>query len=233
VEIRNFAYLTFDCYGTLIDWKTGIVRSLEEAFGRPHADGVGLMAKYVEAEKAQEGAYKKYREVLKGTALQLARDLGARASEESAARFAASVPEWPAFKDTPDSLRALGEMGYKRYILSNVDEDLLRGTIRRQGLEVDGFVTAEEVKSYKPSFGHWMRFFEKTGASKREELHVAQSIFHDIIPAGELGVTSAWVNRYGEPLPQNVQPLYICDSLAHLVDLLREAGGEGTISPSP
>lgn len=220
MEIRDFAYLTFDCYGTLIDWKTGIVRSLEEAFGLPHADEAGLMARYVEAEKAQEGDYKRYREVLKGTALKLAKDLGSPASERASAKFAASVPEWPAFKDTADSLRALGKMGYKRYILSNVDEDLLRETIRRHGLEVEGFVTAEEVKSYKPSFGHWMRFFEKTGADKMEVLHVAQSLFHDIAPAGRLGISSAWVNRYGEALPQGVQPLYICDSLANLVGLL-------------
>ncbi|MDV3277772.1 MAG: HAD hydrolase-like protein [Nitrososphaerales archaeon] len=220
MEIKDFTYLTFDCYGTLIDWKAGIVRSLEESFRLPHTDEGDLMERYVEAEKAQEGAYKRYREVLKGTALKLARDLGAPASEEASAKFAASVPEWPAFKDTTDSLRALGEMGYKRYILSNVDEDLLRETIRRHGLEVEGFVTAEEVKSYKPSYGHWMRFFEKTGANKKELLHVAQSLFHDIAPTGQLGIASAWVNRYGEQLPSNVEPLFVCESLSQLVGLL-------------
>ena len=85
---------------------------------------------------------------------------------------------------------------------------------------MDGFVTAQECKSYKPAFGHWMKFMEKTGAEKQDILHVAQSIYHDITPTSKLGIASAWVNRYAQALPSNVGPLYICDSLASLVSLL-------------
>jgi 2-haloalkanoic acid dehalogenase type II len=178
------------------------------------------MAAYVLAEKEQEGVYAKYRDVLARASLKLAEALGVEAGAKAASDFASSVPDWPAFDDTPGALRALGRKGYRRYILSNVDEDLLRETIKRNGLEVDGCVTAEETRSYKPSIGHWMMFMEKTGADKREILHVAQSVFHDIVPTERLGIAGAWVNRYGEPLPDGIQPLYICDNLSDLAALL-------------
>ena len=114
----------------------------------------------------------------------------------------------------------MGRRGYKRFILSNVDNDLLEGTIRNSDLEVDGFVTAEEVGSYKPNPGHWKTFMERTGASKEEVLHVAQSVFHDIIPTQALGIASAWVNRYHEPMPAGANPLFVSDTLAHLGELL-------------
>jgi 2-haloalkanoic acid dehalogenase type II len=217
----RFRYLTFDCYGTLIDWRKGIEKSLEDAFGRLPTRGDALMESYAEAEKLEEADYQKYREVLKKTALRLTQGLGVGGREESAMRFAASVPSWPAFSDSAGALRALGAKGYRRYILSNVDTDLLIGTIQNNGLEVDGFVTAEEVGSYKPSDGHWVKFLEKTGATKGEVLHVAQSVFHDIVPAGRLGFQTAWVNRYRQVLPPGIEPLYIADSLEGLVSVLQ------------
>ncbi|MDV3243810.1 MAG: haloacid dehalogenase type II [Nitrososphaerales archaeon] len=218
--MRDFRYLTFDCYGTLIDWRTGIERALTKALGPLPSKGKQLLEAYVDAEKRQEGAYKSYRSVLGDAAMKLATQFGVDASPGAAAGFAASVPEWPAFPDTARALKDLGEAGYSRYILSNVDTDLLRKTISRNGLEVDGYVTAEDTKSYKPAFGHWLLFMERTRAKKSEILHVAQSIFHDIIPTGKLGIESAWVNRYGERLPSNVEPLFVCDSLSHLVGLM-------------
>ena len=218
--MTDYTYLTFDCYGTLIDWKTGIVRSLEKTLGRLPVTRDELMQAYVAAEKAQEGEYKKYREVLKGTFEKLASDMGVRAPEGASTGFAESVSEWPAYDDASAALKKVGKIGLKRYILSNVDDDILEKTIRKNGFQVDGTVTAEEAGSYKPSPNHWARFLEKTGADKDEVLHVAQSIYHDIIPAGRIGVPSAWVNRYGEPLPARVRPTYICDSLEHLIQLL-------------
>jgi len=218
--MTEFDWLTFDCYGTLIDWKAGIAESLERALGRLPLTRDELMEAYLAAEKEQEGEYKKYRQVLKGTFEKLASDMGISVSSRASTRFAESVPEWPAFKDSSAALKRLGELGYGRYILSNVDEDLLRETIRRNGLQVDGTVTAEEVGSYKPSPGHWIRFLGKTGAKREEVLHVAQSIYHDIAPTQLLGVASAWVNRYGEPLPADVQPWYVSDSLESLVKML-------------
>ncbi|MDA4127342.1 MAG: HAD-IA family hydrolase [Thaumarchaeota archaeon] len=216
----KFRYLTFDCYGTLIDWRTGIESSLLAAVGDLGIRGQALLDAYVMAEKEQESSYKKYREVLRRTAISLSGQLGVEVTEDAARKFAASVPTWPAFADTKEFLHEQGKRGCKRYILSNVDIDLLEETIRNHRLEVDGFVTAEEVGSYKPSPGHWLRFMKNTGARKEEVLHVAQSIYHDIIPTNEMGIASAWVNRYNEPMPQGAHPMFVTDSLAHLTESL-------------
>ena len=212
----KYRFLTFDCYGTLIDWRAGIEASLLAALGDLGIRGQALLDAYVRAEKQQESSYMKYSEVLRRSVLSMSGQLGVEVTEQAARRFAGSVPTWPAYDDTSKFLREMGRKGYKRFILSNVDTDLLRNTISNHDLEVDGFVTAEEVGSYKPNPGHWLRFMEKTGARKEEVLHVAQSVYHDIIPTNEMGIDSAWVNRYNEPMPQGPHPLFVSDSLAHL-----------------
>ena len=223
-------YLTFDCYGTLIDWRAGIERELVSAFGELPVAGAGLLDAYIAAEKEEEGSYKKYRQVLESTSLALAKKFGKPARVSAAEEFAASVPSWPAFPDTADTLRALGKMGYKRYILSNVDTDLLLGTIETHGLEVDGFVTAEEAGSYKPQPGHWTAFMQKTGARKDGIIHVAQSIYHDIIPTQAMGIQSVWVNRYAERLPPDAAPACIVDNMDAVTRVLGPKG-EGILSP--
>jgi 2-haloacid dehalogenase len=216
----NYRFLTFDCYGTLIDWRAGIESSLLGAVGDVGIRGQALLDAYVMAEKEEESSYKKYREVLRKTLLSMSVRLGVDVTEQAARKFAASVPTWPAFADTGEFLNEMGNRGYKRYILSNVDTDLLRETISNHGLEVDGFVTAEEVGSYKPSKGHWLKFLKTTGADRSEVLHVAQSIYHDVVPCGEMGMAVAWINRYGEPLPSGVEPTFIADTLANFAGLL-------------
>jgi len=216
----KYSYLTFDCYGTLIDWRTGIEAELRRALGDVGIGGQELLDAYVNAEKEQESTYKRYREVVRLTALSLSGRLGVAVTENAAREFAASVPRWPAFPDTKKFLREMGSRGYKRYILSNVDNDLLEGTIQANGLELDGFVTAEEVGSYKPNPGHWLRFMEKTGSAKGEILHCAQSLFHDVAPTQSMGIASAWVNRYGERLNPALEPSIICDSLTSLSSIL-------------
>jgi len=216
----KYRYLTFDCYGTLIDWRAGIESSLLAAVGDVGIRGHALLEAYVTAEKEEESSYKKYREVLRRTVISMSGRLGAEVTEEAARKFAASVPTWPAFADTAKFLKEMGSRGYKRYILSNIDTDLLRETIGNHSLEVDGFVTAEETGSYKPAKGHWLRFLKTTGADKSEVLHIAQSIYHDLIPCGEMGMAVAWINRYGEPLPSGVEPTFIADTLANFAELL-------------
>ena len=218
--MNRFSFLTFDCYGTLIDWRTGIENALTEALGALPTRGEELAALYANAEKEQEISYKKYKDVLSDTAVALAHRLGKTLSRKNALTFAASVPDWPAFPDAPPALRRLGESGFKRFILSNVDTDTLQRTVARNGLEIDGSVTAEDVRSYKPAHEHWEEFMRRTGARKGEILHVAQSVYHDIIPTQELGICSAWVNRYGEPFPRGIAPEYVVDSLGSLVDSL-------------
>lgn len=220
VGALTYKYLTFDCYGTLVDWKTGIKKALKSCLGELPLSGKGLLEAYVETEKEEESSYKKYREVLGSTAGRLANRYGATPNRESLVAFAGSVPDWPAFPDTYDALREFGRMGFSRYILSNVDTDLLRSTIEKQKLEVDGYVTAEEVGSYKPSPGHWLKFMGKTSAERNEILHVAQSLYHDILPAQRLGIEAAWVNRYRDQLQPSASPLFIADSLASVAQLL-------------
>lgn len=213
-------YLTFDCYGTLIDWRAGIESSLGRALGEPGLGGKQLLDAYVAAEMEEEKSYKPYRKVLERAAVRASRSLGREVTPEAAAAFADSVPRWPAFQDTSAALEELGKRGYRRYILSNVDDDQLRDTVEHHGLKLDGFVTAQQVGSYKPRPGHWLKFMEVTGAGKEDVLHVAQSLIHDIVPTQELGIASAWVNRYREPLPKGVQPRFIVDSLAGLVEAM-------------
>lgn len=220
--VLEITHLTFDCYGTLIDWKSGMEINLRKTFGsRLRLNGKELLNLYTSLEAKEEGKpYKKYVRVMIDTAQRLAENLRIEISKAEAERFANSLPSWPAFKDTVAQLKTLGRMGLKRYILSNVDVDLLEETIGRNHLEVDGFVTAEEVRSYKPSFAHWSRFLEKTGVDKDLVLHVAQSIYHDIIPASRLGIKTAWINRYRNKLLDNAKPLFVCRSLRDLTQLL-------------
>ena len=213
-------FLTFDCYGTLIDWRAGIERALQEVFGTLPTSGKELLDAYVDAEAKEESAYKKYRDVLAAAAKRLSVRYSLPWDAEKGAKFAESVPRWPAFPDTREALKRLGGMGAKRYILSNVDTDLLEKTVDAWGLEVDGVVTAEQVGSYKPAEGHWRAFFERTSAPRNKVLHVAQSVYHDILPAERMGLSSVWVNRYAEPLPPKAHPDYIVASLRDVEGLL-------------
>src|SRR5215467_5614632 len=161
----TYRYLTFDCYGTLIDWRRGIEENLNGILGgNVTVTGSNLMAEYAKAEKSEELEYKKYREVLRNTALRLRTPLDVKITEAQADMFASSVPKWPAFSDTSEFLRSMGKRGFERYILSNVDNDLLEETIANWGLEIDGYVTAEDLGSYMPHPAHWRKFMEKTGA---------------------------------------------------------------------
>ena len=216
----KFTHLTFDCYGTLVDWRKGIETHLGELLrsnGLP--SGVNVFPLYVKLEAEEEGQYKSYREILKDTAVKVAEHLNVSIAEREAKMFAASVPSWVPFSDTVDSLRELGKRGHKRIILSNIDKDMLKETILQNSLEVDGYITAEDVGSYKPSPGHWSRFFDMYKANKETTLHVAQSIFHDIIPCSKLGISTAWINRYNKATPPGINPTYVFDDLSSLLRL--------------
>lgn len=217
----KFTHLTFDCYGTLIDWRKGVETHLGELLRRNGlTSGVSIFSIYVKLEAEEEGQYKSYREILKGTAVRVAEHLKVPIAEKDAKAFAASVPSWPRFSDTVESLKELGRRGYKRVILSNIDRDLLKETILRNGLDVDGYITAEDVGSYKPSPGHWNRYFEAYKTGKEATLHVAQSMYHDIIPCSKLAISTAWINRYSEAAPPKVNPTYVLDDLRSLMRLL-------------
>jgi 2-haloacid dehalogenase len=152
----------------------------------------------VKLEAEEEGQYKSYKEVLSDTAIKVAEHLKESITEKEATMFGGSVPSWPPFSDMVESLKELGRRGCKRVILSNIDKGILK--------DVDGCITAEEVESYKPSFGHWNRFFEMYKTSKETTLHVTQSMYHDIIPCSKLAISTAWINRYSAAKPPMINP---------------------------
>jgi 2-haloacid dehalogenase len=190
-------WATFDCYGTLIDWNAGIRGALEGLFGVEEAPG--LLERYHEVEpEIQEEAYRSYAEVMTLAVERLARETGDALPEGESNALVRSLPGWPPFEEVPDSLAELRRRGWKLVILSNSDRDLIEASMRRLGVPFDLAIVAEDVQSYKPAHAHWERFYEVTTVDRERHVHVAQSHFHDIVPANELGLTSVWVNRLGE-----------------------------------
>jgi 2-haloacid dehalogenase len=190
-------WATFDCYGTLIDWNAGIQAVLERLWGVEQAPK--LLERYHELEpEIQSERYRSYAEVMTLTLEALAREVGYGIPEGESGILAQSLPEWPPFEEVPASLAELRRRGWKLAILSNSDRDLIAASMKRLGVPFDLAVVAEDVHSYKPAHGHWERFFEVTTADRGHHVHVAQSHFHDIVPANELGLTSVWVNRLGK-----------------------------------
>ncbi len=185
-------WATFDCYGTLIDWNAGIRGELARVFGEDRADE--LLERYheVEPEIQRETPSLPYREVL----TEAMRRLGAPAGEEGG--LARSLPDWPPFPETKAALSEARDSGWMLGILSNTDRDFLDASIERIGVPIDHTVVAGEIGSYKPAPAHWERFFAETGADRAGHVHVAQSHFHDVVPATELGLRSIWINRLGE-----------------------------------
>ena len=190
-------WATFDCYGTLIDWNAGIRAQLEGLFGVE--DAPALLRRYHELEpEIQEEAYRSYAEVMTLVVERLAQETGHTLPEGESNALARSLPEWPPFSEVPESLADLRDRGWNLAILSNSDRDLIAASQKRLGVPFDLAIVAEDVRSYKPAHGHWERFYEVTTADRDHHVHVAQSHFHDIVPAHELGLTSVWVNRLAE-----------------------------------
>jgi 2-haloacid dehalogenase len=190
-------WATFDCYGTLIDWNGGIRGELERLFGPEEAPL--LLERYHELEPGIESeGYRSYREVLTLALEQLLRDEGLQPPEGETDALARSLPNWMPFPEVPEALAELRRRGWNIVVLSNTDRDLLLASERQIGVPFDLAIVAEDVRSYKPAHGHWERFFEVTTAGRDRHVHVAASLFHDIAPANELGLTSVWINRLGE-----------------------------------
>ena len=219
--MRRFDALTFDCYGTLVDWERGI----SEAFAAAaRADGVALevaavLRAYHEVEpRVQAERYRRYRDVLALTARGVADRLGWTLPPGRESFLAESLPSWPPFPDTNDALRRLKGAGHRLIILSNVDDDLLAGTRHHLAVEFDAVITAEQVGSYKPAPGHFEAARKRIGGAPW--LHVAQSYFHDVQPARALGVPTAWINRKGERPLDDRGPDHEFRTLAEAADFL-------------
>jgi 2-haloacid dehalogenase len=194
-------WATFDCYGTLVDWNAG----LRGALGSDE-----LLARYHELEPQvqAEDPSRSYREVMRGVARRL--DVDADPAE--------SLPDWPVFPDVQPALEEARERGWRLAILSNTDRDLLDASMAAIGVPFDLTIVASEIGSYKPSHGHWLAFEATTG--RLPDVHVAQSVFHDVAPAADLGIPTVWINRLGEQAEP--EPTRELPSLTALADVLDE-----------
>jgi 2-haloacid dehalogenase/putative hydrolase of the HAD superfamily len=213
--------ITFDCYGTLIDWEGGISHAFQTAAA---ADGVVLepasvLAAYAELEPAVEAeAYRSYRAVLAETARRVAARLGWALDPARATFLPESLPNWQPFPDTNPALHRLQAAGFRLGILSNVDDDLLAGTRRHFTVPFDLLVTAQQVRSYKPAHGHFRTARQRISGGRW--LHAAQSYFHDIVPACTLGIPCVWINRKGEAPAGPQRPDREFRTLTELADWL-------------
>jgi 2-haloalkanoic acid dehalogenase type II len=199
--VRRWDVVTFDCYGTLIDWERGIAAAFRAALA---TDGVQLdlervLAVYHEIEPlVQTEAFRSYRDVLTETSRRVAARLGWKLADARAVFLADSLPSWTPFPDTNGALERLARAGCRLGILSNVDDDLLAGTRRHftAAFDPELTVTAQQVRSYKPAAAHFER--ARVKLSGQRWLHAGQSYFHDVTPARRLGIPVAWINRKGE-----------------------------------
>lgn len=219
----NPPVLTFDCYGTLIDWEAGIAAAFAREGARwgVRLDRAALLRAFAECEaEIEAGEYVPYREVLAAAARCAADRVGWALEPDRAGFLARSLPEWEPFPDTNPSLERLGA-AFRLGILSNVDDALLERTLERLHGRWDLLVTAEQVRSYKPRRAHWVEARRRVGVAAGEWTHVAQSYYHDVRPCLELGLPVVWVNRGGRPLaPEEPRPDHEVASLSEAADLL-------------
>jgi 2-haloacid dehalogenase len=220
MKLTDFKALTFDCYGTLIDWETGLYGALQPLL---RAGGITLgrsevLEEFGRHEAAQEAETPQmlYSDLLAEVHRRLARQFGARVPEEAHVAFGKSIPEWPAFPDTPAALQYL-KRHYRLVILSNVDRASFAASNRRLGVTFDAIYTAQDIGSYKPdprNFEYLLRELAQLGVSKGKILHTAQSLFHDHAPANAIGLASAWIDRrheqegWGATVPPKGTPHY-------------------------
>ncbi|MFL5781777.1 MAG: HAD family hydrolase [Thermoleophilaceae bacterium] len=191
-------WATFDCYGTLVDWNAGIRAELARLFAGDRDEQ--MLARYHEIEPVIQAAQPAtpYREVMALTLRQLAAESGRELPEAERDALGRSLPRWPVFEEVPGALREARGRGWSLVALSNSDRDLIDASLEAVGVPFEGAVVAGEIGSYKPAHGHWEAFFRTFEADPARHVHVAQSHFHDIVPAHELGIPSIWINRLGE-----------------------------------
>ncbi|GIU93583.1 MAG: haloacid dehalogenase [Gaiellaceae bacterium] len=213
-------WATFDCYGTLVDWNAGIRSELERLFGGERADELLRRYHELEPEIQAEAPGRSYREVLTVTLERLADEVSLPLPEGEADALARSLPSWPVFADVPPALVEARERGWRLAILSNTDRDLVDASVEAIGVPFDLAIVASEVGSYKPAPAHWEEFRRRTGAGPDRHIHVAQSLFHDIGTATELGLRCIWINRLREP--DDPRPTRTLPSLTGLADALDE-----------
>jgi 2-haloacid dehalogenase len=214
LKLDQFEVLTFDCYGTLIDWETGIWEALRPLLAAHQVElpPEQALELYGELESSAEaGAYQEYKTILRMVLESFGARLGFTPSSAELQYFSTCVKDWPAFPDSPEALQTLHKK-YKLAIISNVDDDLFAFSEKRLQVKFDWIITARQARSYKPSLNNFKVAFERIGVPQDKILHVAQSLFHDIVPAKQLGLACVWINRrhgkagFGATPPAQAQP---------------------------
>jgi len=233
VKLQDFEVLTFDCYGTLIDWERGIVNEI-----RPWAVQHGLalsddelLETFAELEAKHQAAMpgKLYPDILASIFRELTLRWKIPENEESAIAFGKSIERWPAFNDSATSLQYL-KKHYKLVIISNVDRDSFARSNEKLEVKFDKIITAQDVGTYKPdprNFEYMINQLTQMGVSKGKILHTAQSLYHDIVPATAAGLTTMWINRRKHKtgsgataiVTENIQPDFEVASLAEFVSM--------------
>lgn len=197
LDYERFEALTFDCFGTLIDWESGILRGLRATLD-PHrieAPDDELLELYSTAEgRAESGPYLRYRDIVGRCLREVGDHYGIDATDEAAAAFGESVGDWPPFPDSAGALARL-KRRFRLGVITNCDDDLFARANQHLGVEFDWIVTAQSVGSYKPDRRNFEAAFRTLGLPRNRILHVAQSLYHDHIPAQELGLASVWIDR--------------------------------------
>jgi 2-haloacid dehalogenase len=228
LNFDDFDVLTFDCYGTLIDWEAGIVaaaRPILAAHGIDPGPDDGILEAFGRHEaEVEAGPYRRYRDVLGEVINAMAGHFGAAPSPEEVATFGGSVADWPAFPDSAAALARLHER-FTLGVITNCDDDLFAASERRLGISFDQVVTAQQAKRYKPNPRGFELMFERIGLPPARILHVAQSLFHDHVVAKRLGLRTVWVDRRagrpggGATPPAEATPDLIVPDMATLADL--------------
>ena len=220
--------VTFDCYGTLIDWRAGIGDAFDQAV--PGAAALGrtkLFEAYAAAEaEVERGPYRPYRRVLEEAAVRTAEQLGLRLPRSRRSFLAETLPSWRPFPDTNPALERIAALGPRLGILSNIDDDLLVRTLEHLSVPFDVLITAGALRSYKPARAHFLAAIDVAGGRPGAIVHVAESYYHDVEPASRLGIPTIWVNRTAAPTPTATAPA------AHVRDLAEAAGWLAALSPA-
>ena len=227
LDFDRFDAITFDCYGTLIDWEEGILNALQPVLAPRGVETAPdeLLERYARHEAGLEaGGYLPYREILARALRGLCDELGVAPSEAEGDAFAQAIADWPAFPDTAAALRRL-HTRFRLGVITNCDRDLFALSNRRLGNTFDWVVTAEDARAYKPGLRPFELAFETIDVPRERILHAAQSLFHDHVPAGQLGLASVWVDRrhdregFGATPPASASPNLVVPDMATLARL--------------
>jgi 2-haloacid dehalogenase len=197
LDFSGFEFLTFDCYGTLINWEEGILRCLHRILAdhNKDRDDATILQLYGDFEaSAEQGEYRRYREVLRSVVQRFGEKFGFAPTENEVSSLADSLPNWKPWPDTVGALRELHRQ-FRLAIISNVDDDLFAGTRPQLEVSFDQVVTAEQAQAYKPSLKIFELALSRIGVPADRVLHIGQSVYHDVIPAQSLGLATVWVNR--------------------------------------